>query len=156
MFGKPLTPEEKAAREAEITADESTRLAAEAARREKIAVARAAAEAKAASVTPALKTIVANRRTLEIGKLYALRNCTFQVYDPATLTHKQVDAVHSMLRDLGIITVIGERIPAKDFYPFIDVLFQFMRHEIVEGTFTAITGIELNLSTFNGMSDHNL
>lgn len=116
-------------------------------------VARKAAEAQAAIERQ--QTIEANRK---INEQLAAQKPASAKTQAGTLTEKQQIAVARMLREWEVLTVIGlpGGLKVEDFYPHIEAMFAFNRREITEAQFSELTGIALNLSTFNRLSDHDL
>lgn len=102
----------------------------------------------------ATKSVVA-KKIREFGKNYRNGNVVFKYWNPALLSKKQENVVlRFMERVDGELAGLGTTY--QEYAPFIDLIFQFQRHEITQAQFEKITGIHLELSTWDNLHDHNL
>lgn len=95
-------------------------------------------------------TFTSKGRVLEYGKTYMTRGIAITIWDPAKLSKKQWKVVKTFAREVGY-----EGSPSE-LAPWIDAIFSLRRGEIILGHFKAITGLDIQVSTWNKYSEHNL
>lgn len=90
------------------------------------------------------------------GETYKSKDgIVFKYWNPATLTQKQKNVIYRFMeRVSGELAGVG--VSFSEYAPFIDLIFKLQRHEITNAQWTRITKIELNLSTWDRMHDHNM